>query len=53
MTQAAFLETLYKKPQSPTERTLKIALAREKRAWLDGLFDIAKTAHPPFQFANE
>jgi hypothetical protein len=34
------------------QRTLKIALAREKRAWLDGLFDIAKSAHPPFQFSN-
>jgi hypothetical protein len=29
-------------------RTLKIALAREKRAWLDGLFDIISTAAPPF-----
>jgi len=35
------------------QRTLKIALAREKRAWLDGLFDTAKTAHPPFQVSNE
>jgi hypothetical protein len=34
------------------QRILKIALAREKRAWLDGLFDTAKAIHPPFQFSN-
>ena len=34
------------------KRILKIALAREKRAWLDGLFDIAKAVNPPFQFSN-
>jgi len=32
-------------------RTLKIALAREKRAWLDGLFDITRAAAPPFSFS--
>ena len=33
-----------------SHRTLKIALARQKRAWLDGLFDIARNAKPPFGF---
>jgi hypothetical protein len=32
-------------------RTLKIALAREKRAWLDGLFDITRSIAPPFTFS--
>lgn len=30
------------------QRILKIALARERRAWLDGLFDITRTVAPPF-----
>lgn len=30
--------------------TLKIALARQKRAWLDGLFDMARNVKPPFGF---
>lgn len=34
------------------QRILKIALAPEKRAWLDGLFDTVRTASPPFQFSN-
>ena len=33
-------------------RILKIALAREKRAWLDGLFDIIRSEKPPFSMAN-
>jgi hypothetical protein len=33
-----------------SHRILKIALARQKRAWLDGLFDIARSAKPPFEF---
>lgn len=32
-------------------RTLKIALTREKRAWLDGLFDIIRTVAPPFSYS--
>jgi len=31
---------------------LKIALAKEKRAWLDGLFNIACTTAPPYNFSN-
>lgn len=34
------------------KKTLNIALAREKRAWLDGLFDIIRSESPPFQKAN-
>jgi hypothetical protein len=34
------------------QKILKIALAREKRAWLDGLFDIARSAAPPFKGFN-
>jgi hypothetical protein len=34
------------------QRVLKIALAREKRAWLDGLFNIARSAAPPYNFSN-
>ena len=30
------------------KRTLNISLAREKRAWLDGLFDITRATAPPF-----
>lgn len=34
------------------QRILKIALSREKRAWLDGLFDIAGSVQAPFQVSN-
>lgn len=34
------------------QRVLKIALAHEKRSWLDGLFDTVKQTSPPFQFSN-
>jgi hypothetical protein len=34
------------------QRVLKIALAKEKRSWLDGLFSIARTTAPPYKFAN-
>jgi hypothetical protein len=33
-------------------RILKIALSREKRAWLDGLFDITRSVQAPFQVSN-
>jgi len=33
------------------KRILKIALARQKRAWLDGLFDITRNAKPQFGFS--
>ena len=33
------------------QRVLKIALAREKRAWLNGLFDITKQIEPPFEYS--
>jgi len=35
-----------------TKRILKIALAKEKRAWLDGLFNIARNTAPPYNFSN-
>ncbi|HUI91901.1 MAG TPA: transposase [Chitinivibrionales bacterium] len=34
------------------QRALKISLAREKRAWLDGLFDIARSSSPPCSVSN-
>jgi len=34
------------------QKVLKIALAREKRAWLDGLFDIMGSTAPPFTGSN-
>jgi len=34
------------------QNILKIALAREKRAWLDGLFDITRSARPSYRCSN-
>lgn len=34
------------------KRILKLSIARQRRSWLDGLFDIVRANQPPFTFSN-